>query len=212
MSNCLSIGTPMKHLLVLLTIVFVGIAPVHADTRFLDTQSTASDCGPAALSTLLTHYLNVPTTEAEMVKLTGALPGIGTTFIAMEEAAKAKGCAADGFRMTYDTLREQLRVFPSPVIVRTLNPQPHFMVVLSLDNENVYLADPASGNIVLRKEAFVKRWLIPASLNEAKPEGYVFVAAGPTPHNEANRRQIVQGLKQQLVNLRSIQAVPAFRR
>ena len=209
----MSIGTLMRHLLALLIIILIGtVTSARADTRFVDTQSTASDCGPAALSTLLTYYLNVPTTEAEMVKLTGARPEIGTTFLAMEEAAKAKGCAADGFRMSYETLREQLRVFPSPVIVRTLNPQPHFMVVLALESEYVYLADPASGNIVLRKEAFLKRWLIPASLKEATPEGYVFVAAGPGAHNEANRWQIVQGLKQQLASLRSIQSIPAFRR
>jgi ABC-type bacteriocin/lantibiotic exporter with double-glycine peptidase domain len=198
---------------ILFLAMFAAILPARADSRFVDTQSTESDCGPAALSTLLTYYLDVPTTEREMVKLTGARPEIGTTFLAMEAAAKAKGCAADGFRMTFDTLREQLRAYPTPVIVRMLMPEPHFMVVLAIDHEYVYLADPAVGNIVLRTDAFLKRWIIPASANQPGAEGYVFVAAGPAEYNDANRLKIVQGLAQQLRNLRVIrQPLPAFRR
>src|SRR4051812_26496934 len=82
-------------------------AVVRADNRNLIVQTTSSDCGPAALATLLHYYFLIPATEKEMVTLTGATPALGTTLLGLEKAARAKGCAADSFRMDYATLQEQ---------------------------------------------------------------------------------------------------------
>jgi predicted double-glycine peptidase len=166
-------------LFVLLTLAF----RVHAAPKDMVLQSTPSDCGPAALATLLDRYLAVPTTEEELVKLTNTRPKFGTTLMELEKAATEKGCAADSFRMNWKTLQEQVKSFPTPFIVRTLNPEPHFAVLLGIENGNIYLADPAAGHIMMSERAFLKRWLLPV-VNE----GYVFIAAGPEGFVDHERR------------------------
>lgn len=222
-----------RIILVFLLVLAAGVA-ARADSRYLVTQSTPSDCGPAALATLLRFYLGVPATEAEMVRLSNSRPGAGTSLLGLEKAATAKGCAADSFRMTFDTMRAQLAAFPTPLLVRTLNPEPHFAVVLYADDKYIFLGDPAAGNIFLRKAEFLKRWQVPGTT-----EGYVFVAAAPDPATSssassstsvqqskteaasglrvndgaANRARVVEGLARQLRNLETTRPpLPMLRR
>ena len=108
----------------LLAASLLAASDCFADTRNIVTQSTPTDCGPAALATLLRFYLDVPADEAEMMRLAKYQADRGTTLLGLEEAATAKRCAADSFLMSYPTLKEQMAAFPAPVIVRLLNPEP----------------------------------------------------------------------------------------
>jgi predicted double-glycine peptidase len=191
-----------------LAISLAASSVVRANTRYLITQQGRYDCGPAALATLLHSYLDVPMTEAEAVRLTKAHPRTGTTLLGLENAATAKGCAAGSFRMSYETLQKQLATYPMPVIVRTINPEPHFSVLLAIHGDALFLADPATGNILLGKEAFLRRWLIPTT-----KEGFVFIAMGTKPADGKHRLQVVQELAQQLGNLQTIRPpIAGFRR
>jgi len=182
--------------------------PAHADSRGLVLQSTSSDCGPAALATLLTHYHRIPASEREIMRLTGVDKKTGTSLTALGEAAATKGCAAQTFRMNFAMLAEQIASFGQPVIVRTLNPEPHFSLFLGSKGEVVYLSDPASGNIALSKAAFLRRWLIAGS-----SEGYVFVVAGPeTGHAAAVRAWVVKEIDRQQWRARTWQPAVQFRR
>src|SRR5687767_10292311 len=91
------------YLLWLGSVATITIQPVWADNRYVITQSTPSDCGPAALATLLNFYCDVPTSEAEMARLTGVTRS-GTTLLKLQQAVEAKGGTADSFRMTLPTL------------------------------------------------------------------------------------------------------------
>lgn len=184
--------------LLLLCLLAVG-SPGVADTRNLVTQSTPTDCGPAALATLLRFYLDVPADEAEMLRLTKYRADRGTTLLGLEEAATAKRCAADSFLMSYPTLKEQMAAFPAPVIVRLLNPEPHFAVLLAIEDGYFFLADPAAGNIVLTRDAFLRRWYAPESA-----EGFVFIVAAPGQHvNNGRIQQTVAGLRRALHSLQA---------
>jgi predicted double-glycine peptidase len=199
----------VKHAIAVLGLTAIGCCGARADNRYVVTQSTPSDCGPAALATLLRYYLDVPTTEAEMVSLTHATYRFGTTLLKLEEVAKAKGCTADSFRMTLPVLRQQMATYPGPVIVRTLLPEPHFSVLLAVEPDAVLVADPAAGNILIRPEAFLSRWYIPGT-----EEGFVFIAARSDDHlNTAHYHEAIQRLERQLRNLKTapLQA-PPFRR
>ncbi len=169
-------------LAVLLGIGGARAVSVGADNARLIRQSTSSDCGPAALATLLTFYLDVPANEAEMMRLANANPTTGTSLRGLESAALAKGCDADSFRMDFAMLQAQLKEFGTPVVVRMLNPEPHFAVVLDAGNQEIGLADPAVGNILMSRKAFLKRWLIPGA-----KDGYVFVAARPDGYVNASQ-------------------------
>jgi ABC-type bacteriocin/lantibiotic exporter with double-glycine peptidase domain len=191
-----------RWIILILVAALFGVRTAWADTRWVVTQSTSSDCGPAALATLLKYYLDVPTSEREMEELTGVKTGVGTTFLKLQEAAEKKGCSAEAFRMNWETLQQQMRTYPAPMIVRLLLPQPHFVVLLGIEGDNVFLADPAQGNLILRKDAFLPRWYY---VNAAQPEGFVFIATGPDDYiNEKRHRQMVQALRTQLHMLKNL--------
>jgi predicted double-glycine peptidase len=190
----------------LCAVLVIGTAVARADNRYLVTQTRPSDCGPAALATLLRFYLNVPAGEDEMARLAGTDARSGTTLLGLEAAAKKKNCAAGSFRMDYATLQQQLATFPTPVIARTLNPEPHFSLVLDAGPDYVALADPARGNILMRTDAFLKRWLIAGNAPGAGREGYIFVASSPRSATVSERRvQIVRQLTRQLHILQTAQ-------
>lgn len=189
---------PFAHVATIAAMVLALALPASAHNRFVVVQTNNSDCGPAALATLLTYYLDVPAGEAEIAGLAHYQARQGTSLLGLEEAAVAKGCAADSFRMTFALLQSQLATYHTPVIVRTLNPEPHFAVVLAIEGEHIFMADPAAGNIVLPVPVFLKRWYISGS-----GEGYVFVAAGPHgAAEEPHRSAIVADLKREIFNLR----------
>lgn len=221
----------MKRFLIALTLLFLffgsGNFAVQADNRNLIVQTTSSDCGPAALATLLNYYFKIPATEKEMERLTGATQAIGTTLLGLEKGAVAKGCVADSFRMDYATLQEQLRTFAAPVIVNLINQEPHFAVVLEAGDEYVFLADPAFGNTILRKNDFLFHWSPPLTKTAAPenspdrstpvapaPEGFVFLVAGPDPEaGRALRQEMVARLARQLKNVQTVRPSAAvFRR
>jgi predicted double-glycine peptidase len=172
----------------------------------LITQSTFSDCGPAALATLLNFYLDVPTKEAEIARLSQANQ-YGTTLLGLEQATQAKGCGADSFRMNLATLRQQLAAYPAPVLVRLLNPQPHFALVLAIESDTVFMADPASGNTLLPLKRFLQRWQIAGS-----DEGYVLIAARADGRPNVKRRnETVADMRRQQAMLRNPPLAPAPR-
>ncbi|RYG65599.1 hypothetical protein EON80_17050 [bacterium] len=177
------------------------ISPVHAASNDIVLQSTPSDCGPAALATLLKVYLGVDTSEIELVKLTGSKPQFGTTMLQLEEAAAKKGCQADSYRMDWPTLKQQITTVPLPIIIRTLNPEPHFSLLLNVDGDTVYLADPSNGHIMLSEKDFLKRWLVPGYKT-----GYSFMAIGPEGYIDQTRRtRILDRLIKQRQTLQSMQ-------
>lgn len=178
-----------------------------ANTRYLVTQSTFTDCGPAALATLLTYYLDVPAKEAEMAYYSRANQ-YGTTLLGLEQATQVKGCGADSFRMNLATLRQQLAAYPAPVLVRLLNPRPHFALVLGIENDVVFMADPASGNTLLPLKRFLQRWQIAGS-----DEGYVLIAARADGRTNVKRRnETIADMRRQQAMLRNPHFAPAPRR
>lgn len=208
----------MKRLFLAFFIAVLAIAGVgataQANTRFLLVQNGSSDCGPATLATLLRFYLDVDTNEGEIARLSSLDKNSGTTLLGLEEAAKAKNCLADSFLMSYPVLQKQLESYSAPLLVRILLPQPHFVLVLAVKNDLVYLADPASGNLVLPANVFLQRWLVTEpkqsgtgakkSEDEAS-KGFVFMVATPTLHtNSTHQAQIIRELDRQIENLDSL--------
>lgn len=197
----------MKRLIYLFLVAGILCASVWADTRHVVTQSRSTDCGPAALATLLNYYLDVPASEDEVLRASDYRRDRGTSLLGLEKAATDKGCAAGSFLMDFVTLHQQMATYPTPVIVRTLNPEPHFSVLLGFDADYVYLADPGAGNIVLTRDAFLKRWYLPGGARQ----GFVFVAAAPGQRVNTDRvRRTVGDLRRSLYDVQStrLSAVP----
>lgn len=193
----------MKRFILLAIILFA--LPVWARASRLITQSTSSDCGPAALATLLTFYLDTPASESEMMRLAKSTPATGTSLLGLQDATEQKGCDAESFRMDFATLQNQMAAYPTPVIVRLLLPEPHFVIVLAIGDE-IAISDPASNHQWMTQKAFLKRWLIPGT-----KEGYVFLAARPDgTYNQRNLAKTLAELAQARRTLQTLHA-PAYR-
>jgi predicted double-glycine peptidase len=203
----------------LLAVSFVCSPPAHADKRFLVTQSSGSDCGPAALATLLTYYFDIPSGEAEIAALSHANQ-FGTTLLGLEQATQAKGGGAQSFRMDFPTLHRQLDSYPAPVLVRLLLPEPHFVLVLGIDENSVMLSDPASGNVAMPHKAFLWRWLIPQAKSTYKEknkqqveEGYVLIAARPDGKtSKSHLDEVLREMRLQKRILKTQKTAPVMRR
>jgi uncharacterized protein len=119
-------------------------------------------CGAAALSTLLTHDLGDPVTEADVVA--GLLQSAdaakirkrgGFTLLDLKKFAAGRGHQTGGYgNLTLDTLAPL-----APAIVATeQRGQPHFMVFRGVHGDRVLLADPAFGNRTMRRDRFEAIW------------------------------------------------------
>jgi uncharacterized protein len=113
-------------------------------------QERDFSCGPAALATILTYYYGRPTSEAEILALTGAQDE--TTFSQLADASQTLGYPATGATVTL----ELLRTLQVPVIGFLMyRGTGHFTVIRGIGRTGrVQLADPSWGNRTLQPARF----------------------------------------------------------
>lgn len=139
-------------------------------------------CGAAALSTVLTHDVGDPVSEAEIVEtlLHGADAARirargGFSLLDLKRYATARGHVAEGFgNLSLGNLAAL-----GTAIIPTLEPAgPHFMVYRGVVDGRVVLADPAYGTRTLPVERFEAMWS-PRVAFVVRPRGAAPPDAGP---------------------------------
>jgi len=149
-------------------------------------QNDGSDCGAAALATILRHY-EMPIGLEQLRDLTGT-DRIGTNLLALLEAAEKLGFSAKGVEGTY----EQLQNVPFPAIAHIKKPDGfgHFVVVYRVEARYAVIADPGQTAVrKIKREEFCEQWtgrlliLVPetelkraAGTSEPRPPWRRFVA------------------------------------
>lgn len=126
-------------------------------------QQLDYDCGAASLATIFNYYLGKPIQELEIIQsILKSAPNIrqiierkGFSLLDLKRFAESRGFRVVGYRLDFEDLA-QLGV---PVIVPII-PQGfrHFVVFRGADNNRVYLADPARGNITEPIYQFKEEW------------------------------------------------------
>lgn len=113
-------------------------------------------CGASAVATLLTHYYDIPTSEAEALELaegftvaTGREPGQALTALALKQTLEAKGIPTRGYRVTPDALADYFARGGLPLILHLTEPQKHFAVGVGMVGDHIVLADPSWGQSLL---------------------------------------------------------------
>jgi hypothetical protein len=121
-------------------------------TAGLVRQQRDYSCGPAALATILTYFYGRPTSEAEILALTGAQDE--TTFAQLADASEALGHPATGATVTL----ELLQTLQVPIIAfLTYRGTGHFTVIRGIGpTGRVQLADPSWGNRTLQPARFAR--------------------------------------------------------
>lgn len=145
-----------------------GSLSFKPNTTFLDQryrevirQQRDFSCGSAALATLLKYHYGRRLNEAEVLEAmfrVGDRQKIlrqGFSMLDMKRYLGSIGLRADGFRAPLEKLT---RVGIPAIVLLNLNNYLHFVVVRGLRDDKVLIADPAYGNRVMTREAFMESW------------------------------------------------------
>ena len=122
-------------------------------------------CGAAALATVLRYGFGDDINESQV--LIGLFDGLsddakrqaertGFSLLDLQRVARARGYAAEGFRLE----PEHLTLLGGPAIV-FIEPRgyKHFAVLRAVRGDRVYLADPSRGNIRMPVHTFLDSWV-----------------------------------------------------
>jgi predicted double-glycine peptidase len=132
-------------------------------------------CGAAALSTLLTYEFKDNTPEtAIVVWILHRVDPVkvrnrgGFSLLDLKRFADARGYDAQGYTgMSIEELAAQKTAVIVPIRLKGFD---HFIVVNSIVNGHVIIADPGFGNLTMRVDRFQSLW----------KQGIVFVVRPPT--------------------------------
>jgi hypothetical protein len=128
-------------------------------------QSLDISCGPAALSTLISYYLQDQVSEMDIIssilqssdlsKVKKIQKRQAFSLLDLQKFALTRGYQSAGYRVG---VRDLLN-FEKPVIIpiETMGYR-HFVVFKGLKGDRVYLADPAFGNRTMRYPQFLYVW------------------------------------------------------
>jgi predicted double-glycine peptidase len=145
-------NTPAEPLRSLLEIRHHGVVIQQWDTS----------CGAAALATVLTFDFGdrvaeksvargmLRSTDPVRVRVRG-----GFSLLDMKRYAESRGYKAAGYR---NLSLEELAAMRSPIVVISEYGDPHFVVVRSVGEGRVHLADPAFGNRSMSIGQFREAW------------------------------------------------------
>jgi hypothetical protein len=148
-----------------------GGVRVHRSVRSLHEMRQSSvvrqrwdlSCGPAALSTLLTHHFGDPVSEAavvmsimrtadpEKIRLQG-----GFSLLDLKRFARSRGYEGKGYGGL--TLTELAGLGMPAIVPARLNGYDHFVVFRELRGDRVILADPAFGTVTMTAGRFLEIW------------------------------------------------------
>jgi ATP-binding cassette subfamily B protein len=117
-------------------------------------QLEKSDCGPAALLSVLKYYgSNDHLIHIRELCRTGPH---GTTLYDMIQAAKKRGLKATGVTGRYeDLINESMPVIAHVVIDNT---QEHFIVIYKINRNRIIAVDPGRGKIKIKRQLFEEMW------------------------------------------------------
>jgi predicted double-glycine peptidase len=171
-------------------------------------QEFDTSCGMATTTTLLSKYWGIPVVEADMYQeIIVEKEGNGEqdytiNFVNMGEYMLKYGIQAQAFKMDWDELVNTLEKGFSPIIVNYQFPTAHFVLLLHIERDHAYVADPARGLEIIDQKTFVKWYsgnvLLTASRAQQKNEGYIQNVIQETRqrHNRLDRITHIQGRRQ----------------
>lgn len=126
-------------------------------------QQRDYSCGAASLATIFNYYLGRPIQELEIIgSILKSAPNIqqiierkGFSLLDLKRFAESRGFRVIGYRLDF----EDLVKLGVPAIVPII-PQgfKHFVVFRGADQDRVYLADPARGNMTQPLYEFKEDW------------------------------------------------------
>ncbi len=118
-------------------------------------QTSAKDCGPASLLSVIKYYGGyVP---LERIKLDTKTSKDGTNLYDMKKAANEYGFDACGYKLKEEDLFDEKRMFPAIVHIEVKG-YLHYVVLYQLSSTKALIMDPAVGKKYIDVEEFLEQW------------------------------------------------------
>ncbi len=159
-------------------------------------------CGAAALATILTYYYEDPVEEAEVITYMlkhgdqAEIAKKGFSLLDLKRYAEARNYMAAGYKNVKLENLKQLKI--PAIILFKVGRYDHFVVLRGIQEERVYIADPAFGNRSISLEDFEKEW------NQV-----VFLVANKKGE-VANEVPVASSLKAHEINVTTLQSIGAL--
>lgn len=124
-------------------------------------QQLDFSCGAAAVATILTYAYGKERTEAEVLREMLAIADeetvkrLGFSLLDIKHYVESIGMQGVGFRLPPENLE---KVKLPTIVLLDIKGYKHFAVMKMVRDDKVYVADPALGNKVMRKEDFLALW------------------------------------------------------
>ncbi len=138
-------------------------------------QQLDFSCGAAAVATILTSYLDMPCTENEIITAlmqkddpNTLLARKGFSLLDLKKYAESRGIQAVGYKLTLELMRGQYKPILVPLFIKEQNRR-HFVVFLGMQDDQVFLADPATGRHSLPVATFETQWDTKIGMIFSKP-------------------------------------------
>lgn len=156
-------------------------------------------CGAAALATILTYYYDDPVEEAEVITYMlkhgdqAEIAKKGFSLLDLKRYAEARNYMAAGYKNVKVENLKQLKI--PAIILFKVGRYDHFVVLRGIQEERVFIADPAFGNRSISMEDFEKEW------NQV-----VFLVVNKKGE-VANEVPVVSSLKAHEINVTTLQSI-----
>ena len=120
-------------------------------------QYDQMDCGPTCLRMIAKHHGRHYSMDSLRQK--SGINREGVSLLGISEAAEEIGFRTVGAKLTWEQLKKEAAL---PCVIYWN--QVHFVVVYKIKGDKVYIADPAKGKVIYRKEEFLEQWLVKNSV------------------------------------------------
>ncbi len=111
------------------------------------------DCGPSCLRIICSYYKK--NFSLDYFRALTHTSRMGTTLLALSNAAEKLGMRTMGAKLTFEDLKE---IAPFPCIAYWN--QKHYVVVYKIKREKVFVSDPAHGLLTYSINEFLKGWAV----------------------------------------------------
>lgn len=129
--------------------------------QYLVMQKTDYSCGAAALATILSQAYDWPVNEYDVISgmlLEADLETVmakGFSMLDMKRYVARLGLRARGYKVDQDALMK-LRI--PTIVLLDLDGYKHFVVLQRIEGNQVFLGDPARGNLMVDYDDFAASW------------------------------------------------------
>ncbi|MFT4019710.1 MAG: peptidase domain-containing ABC transporter [Agriterribacter sp.] len=134
-------------------------------------QLNLMDCGPTCLKMIARHYGKYYSTQ--VLRDISGLSKHGVSLFAISETAERIGFRTRGVKISFQQLQQAI----TPCILHW--DQNHFIVLISMRENKIRIADPGKGKIIYTQQEFVTHWAV--SKNDTGEDTGIALLLEPTP-------------------------------